>query len=198
MALDICGCDIFPQYLDLASQKKLVEDVYAVVALAPFVRLRTRRGYMSVQVTAAGKYFWYADEQGYRYQPCHPNGSALPPIPDSVLSIWRGLVSESVDPECCLINFYDAHAKMGLHQDKDEADFSWPVLSISLGDTAIFRVGGRGRRDPTRTIPLRSGDVVIIGGSARLVYHGIDRIQSGSSSLIPGGGRVNITLRVVH
>ena len=111
-----------------------------------------------------------------------------PLIPKSILSVWHRLVSEKMDPECCLINFYDTHAKMGLHQDKDEADFSWPVLSISLGDTAIFRVGGCRRRDPTCTIPLGSGDVVVIGGPARLVYHGIDRIQPGSSSLIAGGG----------
>ena len=198
MAVDINGCDILPLYVSPAHQKTLIEDVHKVVAQAPFVRLRTRHGYMSVQVTAAGQYFWYADEQGYRYQTQHPSGVVLPSIPESILSIWHDLVSKSVDPECCLINFYDARAKMGLHQDKDEADFSWPVVSISLGDTAVFRVGGLARRDPSKTVPLRSGDVVVIGGRARLVYHGIDRVSLGSSSLIPGGGRVNITLRVVR
>jgi alkylated DNA repair protein (DNA oxidative demethylase) len=86
---------------------------------------------------------------------------------------------------------------MGLHRDADEADFSWPVLSISLGDPALFRVGGTVRTDPTASIELESGDVVVMGGGARCAYHGIDRIKFGQSALLPQGGRINLTLRVV-
>jgi alkylated DNA repair protein (DNA oxidative demethylase) len=84
---------------------------------------------------------------------------------------------------------------MGLHQDRDEADLTFPVLSISLGDTAVFRIGGVRRNDPTASVRLASGDVCILSGEARLAFHGVDRIVAGSSRLIPGGGRLNLTLR---
>ena len=95
------------------------------------------------------------------------------------------------------IAYYEAEGRMGLHQDKDEEDFSAPVLSVSLGDTGVFRVGGRSRKDPTKKIELTSGDVVVLGGDDRLAYHGIDRILQGTSNLIPEGGRFNLTLRRV-
>ena len=95
------------------------------------------------------------------------------------------LASPDRDPDCCLINYYGEGARMGLHQDKDEADFSWPVLSISLGDDALFRIGNTTRGGKTESIWLSSGDVVIMGGPARLTYHGIDRIRFGSSKLLP-------------
>jgi alkylated DNA repair protein (DNA oxidative demethylase) len=114
-----------------------------------------------------------------------------------VLAVWRALVSAERDPDCCLVNYYSATAKMGMHRDADEKDFSWPVVSISLGDPARFRVGGRARSDPTAAVELQSGDVVVFGGPARLAYHGIDRIRFGGSRLLPEGGRINLTLRVV-
>ncbi len=100
-------------------------------------------------------------------------------------------------PDCCLLNYYGSEARMGLHRDADETDFSWPVVSISLGDSARFRIGGVQRSDPTTSVLLESGDVVVMGGEARLAYHGIDRIRFGSSRLLPSGGRLNMTLRVV-
>lgn len=95
------------------------------------------------------------------------------------------------------MNFYGETAKMGLHQDKDEKEFSWPVLSISLGDPGRFRMGGQERGGKTHAVVLESGDVVVMGGEARLAYHGIDRIYFGRSTLLPKGGRINLTLRVV-
>ena len=118
-------------------------------------------------------------------------------VPRMLLDLWREVASYPSPPEACLINYYSGDAKMGIHQDKDEQDFDAPVLSVSLGDTAIFRAGGRSRRDPTRKIELRSGDVVVLGGEDRLAFHGIDRILPGTSSLLAEGGRLNLTLRRV-
>jgi alkylated DNA repair protein (DNA oxidative demethylase) len=100
-------------------------------------------------------------------------------------------------PEACLVNFYGEDAKMGLHQDRDEQEFAAPVVSISLGDDCLFRVGGRRRNDPTSSLRLRSGDVVILGGEGRLCFHGVDRIYPGTSMLLKNGGRINLTLRRV-
>ena len=100
-------------------------------------------------------------------------------------------------PEACLINFYDPTAKMGLHQDRDETDFDAPVVSVSLGDCCLFRVGGLKRSDPTRSFRLNSGDVVVLGGDARLAFHGVDRIYPGTSTLLAEGGRINLTMRRV-
>jgi alkylated DNA repair protein (DNA oxidative demethylase) len=152
---------------------------------------------MSVRMTSAGRYGWFTDRTGYRYVDRHPSGVPWPPVPASVLAVWRALVSEEREPDCCLVNYYIATARMGMHRDADEKDFSWPVLSISLGDPAVFRMGGTSRKDPTATVLLESGDVVVFGGPARLAYHGIDRVRFGASRLLPEGGRINLTLRVV-
>lgn len=192
------GVAIYRAWLDPEAQAALVEDLRRVVAAAPLVRPVTRSGReMSVRMTAAGRYGWVSDRQGYRYEPVHPHGQPWPPIPQAVLEIWRRLVSESRAPDCCLINHYAAGARMGLHQDRDEADFGWPVLSVSLGDDALFRIGSVARGGRTASIWLGSGDVVILGGAARLVHHGVDRIRPGSSRLLAGGGRLNLTCRVV-
>lgn len=124
-------------------------------------------------------------------------GKPWPNIPPLILGLWRKLISDTRDPDCCLVNYYQDGAKMGLHQDKDEADFKWPVLSISLGDDALFRIGNIERTGKTESVWLNSGDVVIMGESARLAHHGIDRIKTGTSRLLDKGGRINLTLRVV-
>jgi alkylated DNA repair protein (DNA oxidative demethylase) len=153
---------------------------------------------MSVRMTGAGRVGWVTDRKGYRYAPRHPSGREWPPIPEPVLAIWRSVTGLDRDPDCCLINFYGEGARMGLHQDRDEGDFSWPVVSVSLGDDALFRMGGPDRSDPTRSHWLSSGDVVVMGGPARLAWHGVDRVRHGSSRLLPQGGRINLTLRVVQ
>lgn len=148
-------------------------------------------------MTSAGRYGWFSDRRGYRYIDRHPSGARWPPIPESVLAVWRKTCDPERMPDCCLINYYGEGARMGLHKDADETDFRWPVLSVSLGDPARFRAGGPDRGDPTQSIILESGDVVVMGGAARLCYHGIDRIVFGQGSLLPNGGRINLTLRVV-
>ena len=169
-----------------------------VVAQAPLLAPKTPRGgKMSVRMTAAGQFGWISDRAGYRYEARHPAGMPWPSIPEPVLAIWDALSGVDRQPECCLINFYGEGARMGLHQDKDEADFDLPVLSVSLGDDGLFRMGGAARSDRTQSLWLQSGDVVVMGGAARLAFHGVDRIRFGSSSLLAQGGRINLTLRVV-
>ncbi|WP_170426242.1 alpha-ketoglutarate-dependent dioxygenase AlkB family protein [Ruegeria arenilitoris] len=193
------GFDIRKAYLDGAAQTRLIEDLRPILKSAPLFRPVTPSGKeMSVRMTSAGALGWVTDKGGYRYQAQHPKGMEWPEIPDTILNIWRNLASPDRDPDCCLINYYAEGARMGLHQDKDEADFSWPVLSISLGDDALFRIGNETRGGKTESIWLSSGDVVIMGGPARLTYHGVDRIRFGSSKLLPKGGRINLTLRVAN
>jgi alkylated DNA repair protein (DNA oxidative demethylase) len=196
--LVVAGFEIHKGRLDPAAQAALVAELRAVAAAAPFLRHTTPGGRpMSVRMTAAGRLGWVSDRQGYRYADRHPSGAPWPPIPAAVLALWRELGAADRDPDCCLVNFYGEGARMGLHRDADEGDFRWPVLSISLGDAALFRMGGPARADPTRSALLESGDVVVMGGPARLAYHGIDRIRFGSSRLLPEGGRINLTCRVV-
>lgn len=192
------GIDIFQGLLDPQEQAALVDDLREVIRAAPLFAPVTARGKaMSVRMTSAGRLGWVSDRAGYRYQDRHPDGMVWPDIPARVLDLWRALVSETRLPDCCLINFYGETAKMGLHQDRDEVDFTWPVLSVSLGDEGLFRVGGVERGGPTSSVWLKSGDVLRMGGAARLAFHGVDRIRFGSSRLLPRGGRINLTLRVV-
>lgn len=194
----IRGFEVYSGYLDAGEQASLVEQIRDVVRVAPLFSPMTPYGKpMRVRMTSAGKYGWFSDRKGYRYEPRHPSGVPWPPIPDRVMAIWQALVSETRAPDCCLVNFYDDSAKMGMHQDRDEADFDWPVLSISLGDEGLFRMGNETRGGKTESLWLHSGDVVVMGGEARLLYHGIDRVRPASSMLLPKGGRINLTLRVV-
>ena len=180
----------------------MVEAVREVVGAAPLVRPVTPWGRpMSVRMTSAGRLGWVIERGGYRYAARHPEtGEAWPPIPSSVLAVWRAVSGWNGDPDCCLVNWYGEGARMGLHRDADEgeAGFKAPVVSISLGDPARFRMGGTSRGDPTESVVLASGDVVVMGGPARLAYHGIDRVLFGEDDLLPGHGRINLTLRVVR
>lgn len=196
--LEVGGVLLYKDYLDAAAQARLVEDIRAVAAAAPMFAPLTPWGKpMRVKMTSAGQFGWYTDRKGYRYIDRHPAGTDWPPIPDSVLAIWDAVSRSPRRPECCLVNYYGEGAKMGLHQDKDEADFDQPVVSVSLGDPARFRIGGTERTDPTRSVVLESGDVLVMGGAARRVFHGIDRVWHGRSTLLKDGGRINLTLRVV-
>lgn len=198
MRAQIRGFDIYKGYLDATSQMALVDDVRNVASKAPMFSPQTPYGKpMSVRMTSAGAVGWYADTSGYRYASTHPDGAEWPAIPDSILTLWRDLTGLERTPDCCLINYYSEDARMGMHQDRDEADFSWPVLSVSLGDAGLFRIGNQTRGGKTESLWLESGDVVVMGGEARLTYHGVDRIRFGSSSLLPKGGRINLTCRVV-
>lgn len=197
--LTIGGARVHPGWIDAEGQQAMIAALRGVVRAAPLITPVTPGGRpMSVRMTAAGRLGWITDRRGYRYSPEHPSGQPWPPIPEPVLAVWRALSGSGVDPDCCLINFYGPGARMGLHQDRDEGDFSFPVLSVSLGDDGLFRIGGQDRRAGTRSLWLRSGDVLILEGAARLAWHGIDRIRPGTSRLLRGGGRINLTLRVVR
>lgn len=191
------GFRLWPGALDAAAQAALVSDVLAALELSPVYRPITPGGQpMSVRMTNLGPLGWVTDAKGYRYQPTHPEtGQPWPPIPGRLLELWDRLTGAPAPPDACLVNLYGPEARMGLHRDADEADFTFPVLSVSLGDTAMFRLGGESRKDSTRSFRLASGDVCVLAGPARLWFHGVDRILPGSSRLIPGGGRINLTLR---
>lgn len=192
------GFDIRKACLDDRAQSGLIAALRPILKAAPLFSPVTARGkQMSVRMTSAGSHGWISDRRGYRYETSHPNGSPWPPIPDLVMRLWSDVTQLERPPDCCLINYYGEGARMGLHQDRDEADFSWPVVSVSLGDDGLFRIGNTTRGGKTESIWLNSGDVVVMGGPARLTYHGVDRIRFGSSRLLPRGGRLNLTLRVV-
>lgn len=188
----------YSAWLTPGEQAAIVADLRALVQAAPLFSPMTPHGRpMSVRMTSAGRFGWVSDRRGYRYGETHPSGTPWPPIPESILSIWRALVPAARAPECCLVNYYGPEARMGLHQDRDEADFSQPVVSISLGDDGLFRIGNAERGGRTQSLWLRSGDVLVMGGAERLLHHGVDRIAPGTSLLLPKGGRINLTLRVV-
>jgi len=190
-----------PGYLAPPQQAELASQIRALLAAAPlYTPTMPRTGQpFSVRMTNCGSLGWVSDAGGYRYQPTHPTtGRPWPPIPDLALRAWQDLAGYADAPEACLINVYAPTARMGLHQDRDEQDFTAPVVSLSLGDTCLFRVGGTRRNDPTRSFRLTSGDAVVLGGEARLAFHGVDRIMPGTSTLLAGGGRINLTLRRVH
>ena len=191
------GFQLHPAALDADGQARLVAAVFAAAEIAPFHRQQTPGGKaMSVAQSSFGPFGWVSDARGYRYEDRHPlTGVAWPPMPAELLRLWDRFVGEGPPPDSCLINLYRESARMGLHQDADEADPDVPVVSISLGDTAVFRLGGPGRGDPTRSFRLASGDVCLLAGPSRRAFHGVDRILSGSSRLIRGGGRINLTLR---
>jgi DNA oxidative demethylase len=194
------GFRYLPGFLDGRAQSAIHGLIEKAVIEAPFftpVMPRTGRPF-TVMMTNLGRLGWVSDATGYRYQPVHPEtGRPWPDMPDEILAVWRAVSSYSHDPEACLVNYYAQGARMGLHRDIDEDDLKAPVVSISLGDTAVFRIGGRERKDRTETLKLVSGDVVVLGGPSRLRYHGIDRILTGTSTLLPQGGRINLTLRRV-
>ncbi len=195
------GIRHFPGHLDRPRQEAMVETIRKIVSAAPlFVPVMPGTGKpMSVRMSNCGELGWVTDkERGYRYQPVHPlTGEAWPPIPDALMDLWNDVSGYSLPPQACLINFYADDAKMGLHQDKDEQDLRAPVVSISLGNSCLFRVGGTTRTDSTQSLKLASGDVIVLGGDGRLCFHGVDRIYPATSTLLKSGGRINLTLRRV-
>ncbi len=190
-----------PQCLGRAAQEELAVAIRAVVAEAPlFTPVMPRTGTpMSVRMTNCGELGWVTDkERGYRYQPFHPvTGKPWPSMPQSLLDLWTKLSGYPHPPQACLVNHYDPHAKMGMHQDRDEQDLAAPVMSVSLGDDCLFRVGGTTRGGQTTSIRLASGDVVLLAGKSRLAFHGVTRIFPGTSMVLARPGRINLTLRRV-
>lgn len=202
----LTGFRLVPDALDRAAQAALVRMVAALAADAPFSRYavpaRTGTGaLMSVAMTAAGRWGWVSDAAGYRYSTHHPTtGRPWPPLPPPLSALWFQYTGQERPADSCLINLYDADARMGLHRDQDEEVADAPILNISLGDTAVFRLGGLDRRAPTHSFKVASGAVMVFAGQARHAFHGVDRILGGSSRLLaengfPQGGRINLTLR---
>ncbi|WP_299809029.1 alpha-ketoglutarate-dependent dioxygenase AlkB [uncultured Roseibium sp.] len=196
----LSGLSYLPGYFSRREQEALLEEIRAVVARAPLytpVMPRTGKAF-TVRMSNCGPLGWVSDIDSYRYQPHHPDtGLPWPEMPAVLTTLWKDIAPQAPDPEACLINYYEVSARMGLHQDRDEQTFEAPVISVSLGDTATFRVGGLTRKDLTKSFRLQSGDVVVLGGEARLAFHGIDRVLKGTSTLLKTGGRINLTLRRV-
>lgn len=194
------GVTYAPGFLDADGQAALLDDIRAVVRAAPLYTPRMPRTGkpFSVKMTNCGPLGWVSDRDGYRYQETHPEtGDPWPAMPQSLLDAWSALSGYPHPPEACLINFYAPSARMGLHQDRDEEDFDAPVVSLSIGDTGLFRIGGTSRKGKTQSLKLASGDAIVFGGPARLAFHGVDRILPGTSTLLKDGGRINLTLRRV-
>ena len=194
------GCRHVPEFLGRAAQEALRDTLRELARQAPlFTPRMPKTGQpFSVRMTNCGELGWVSDSAGYRYQPTHPDtGAPWPAMPADLLAAWQTLSGYPQPPQACLVNFYEAAARMGLHQDRDEQDFDAPVVSLSLGDTCLFRIGGTRRADKTRSLRLASGDALVFGGPARLAFHGVDRLYPGTSTLLPQGGRINLTLRRV-
>jgi len=194
------GVALWREYFTRHQQHELIETVLQSAQAAPFYRPRMPKtaNPFSVEETNFGALGWVAEPSSYRYAPVHPiTGNSWPAIPGVLLELWSAVTAYPNPAQCCLVNLYRDGARMGAHQDRDEAALDAPVVSVSLGDDALFRFGGLTRKSPTRSMTLVSGDVLVFGGPSRLMFHGVDRVIAGSSKLVPGGGRINLTLRRV-
>jgi len=185
-----------------AQAPDFVEAVASIAGSAPFRHLVTPGGYtMSVAMTNCGRVGWVSDRKGYRYDRTDPaTGTPWPAMPGEFLDLAARAAATAgfagYDPDACLINRYVAGAKLSLHQDRDEKDAWAPIVSISLGLPAVFLWGGKRRADPVRRLRLESGDVVVWGGPARFVYHGVAPLKGGQHPLT-GATRINLTFRKV-
>ncbi|EUJ11726.1 alkylated DNA repair protein [Methylophilaceae bacterium 11] len=197
--LDLDGLVYLRGYA-LPNQTQLLDDLHAVISAAPLRQMMTPMGFaMSVATTSCGALGWVSDQQGYRYSPIDPIRQApWPAMPESffVLANTAANIAGYTDfaPDACLINQYQIGTKMGLHQDKNERDFTQPIVSVSLGIAARFQFGGKKRTDKPTQLRLEHGDVIVWGGDARLNYHGIMTMQSGCHAIL-GNTRVNLTFR---
>ncbi len=195
------GLVYLPGFLSRAQQENLIDLVRTGIKSAPFYQPRMPRTGQptSVIMSNFGQLGWVSQQSGYRYDPVHPvTGKPWPPIPQELLNLWKEVAGWPASPQACLINWYRVGSRLGLHVDADEDAKSAPVVSVSLGDKALYRIGGINRNDPTRSFKLSSGDVMILSGGARHCYHGVDRIYPRTSTIVPKGGRINLTMRVVR
>jgi DNA oxidative demethylase len=184
----------------LSDETALIDALHAVTAKSPFRHMITPGGFrMSVAMTNCGTLGWITDRTGYRYDGIDPeNDQKWPAMPASFLRLAKDAAVEAgfegFTPDACLINRYELGARLSLHQDKDEADYSAPIVSVSLGVPATFLFGGLKRTEKTKRVPVIHGDVVVWGGPARLRYHGILALKAGQHPLL-GGYRINLTFR---
>lgn len=194
------GLILRPEALDFAQQAALMAALAEVTALAPLARARTRGGLTSAAMTNCGEVGWWSDTRGYRYTSTHPaTGKPWPPMPRAFADVVRRLMAGTpwpeFQPDACLVNFYEGGAKMGLHQDRDEQDFSQPIVTVCLGDDADFLIGGFARAEKATAMVVRSGDVLVMGGPSRMRFHGVRKIYPGTSPLPGVAGRYSLTFR---
>lgn len=196
----ICDGAVVLRRFASADASEFLEMIGGVVERAPFRQMQTPGGHtMSVAMTCCGEWGWVTDAQGYRYQRTDPlSGEFWPLMPEVLRSLASAAANAGgypgFDPDTCLVNRYAPGAKMGLHQDKDEADFEQPIVSVSLGTPAVFQFGGERRSDRPQRVLLEHGDVVVWGGPARLRYHGVLRLKH-AQHLLTGTSRYNLTFR---
>ncbi|MEP1230315.1 MAG: alpha-ketoglutarate-dependent dioxygenase AlkB [Litorimonas sp.] len=192
----------YPLYFDIQAQQALIDAVKLGAATAPFYQptMPKTGAPLSVAMSNFGPLGWVTDkDKGYRYETVHPKtGRPWPQLPKLLQDLWDDVSGCKAAPEACLINWYREDTKMGLHIDQDELEARAPVVSVSLGDPAMFRLGGPTRGGPTRGVKLFSGDVVVLGGASRMCYHGVSKVYYGQSALVPRGGRINLTMRRVN
>ncbi len=198
------GASLFRGRLSAAEQLAILDDVAAVIEEAPPFRPQMPAGpYKINTLTNCGPLGWMSDKRGYRYEATHPQtGKPWPQIPSAVLAVAKQAAADTgyaFEPDACLVNIYAADGRLSLHRDYDEADFAWPIVSLSFGNDADFQLGGPARSGPTTTFTLNSGDVFVLAGPSRLRYHGVKHIRPGTSPIthkaLPEGGRINLTLR---
>ena len=195
------GFTLRPNLAGRGAEKRLLADLDRAIVAAPLQKVMTKTGgYTSAAITNCGSAGWWSDRKGYRYEPLNPNtGQPWPPMPESFMDIAKLAVADSpwpaFTPDACLINFYEPGAKMGLHQDRDERDFSQPIVTVCLGDDADFLMGGPKRSDKTTAFVVKSGDVMVMGGDCRLFYHGVRKIYPGTSPWPGLNGRFSLTFR---
>lgn len=189
---------LFTNYLDPNLQHKVIGLVMNIIKEAPLITPVMQNGTkFNISITNCGDWGWISDKDGYRYVDRHPvTKNKWPELPKLIKDLAYHSALEAgfpkFEPDSCLINHYKATGKLGLHKDKDELDFGQPIVSISLGDSAIFQYKVDNNLIDQK---LNSGDILVIGNEHRLVEHGIKKIIDRTSSLVPGGGRINLTLR---
>lgn len=197
---DLADSAVLLRSFALANDRNIISALEGVAGEAPFRHMTTPGGFrMSVAMTNCGKYGWVTDQRGYRYSPVDPETDRpWPQMPDALRSLAETAAQEAgyaaFSPDACLINRYEPGAKMSLHQDKDEKDFTNPIVSVSLGLPATFQFGGLQRNDLVRKFVLYHGDVVVWGGPSRLFYHGILALKDGEHPHL-GRYRYNLTFR---
>jgi alkylated DNA repair protein (DNA oxidative demethylase) len=199
------GVTVFRGRIGLAESRVLLDAMLGVFAAAPPYRLRMRTGaYVINRMTNCGERGWHSDARGYRYIERHPEqDSPWPAIPPRIKAAAIAAAADcgiaAFEPDACLVNLYAAEGKMNLHQDHDEADFAWPIVSFSFGNDGVFALGGAKRRDPVQPVTLHHGDVMVLHGPGRMLFHGVKNIVPGTAPFahdaIPAGGRLNLTLR---
>ncbi|MCC6921395.1 MAG: alpha-ketoglutarate-dependent dioxygenase AlkB [Alphaproteobacteria bacterium] len=198
------GVSLFHGRIGPRESREILDAMLGVFAAAPPYRLKIKTGaYVINRMTNCGAWGWHSDTHGYRYIDAHPErGTPWPPIPAALESAALSAAAEcgaAFAPDACLVNLYGADGRLNLHQDHDEADFTWPIVSFSFGADAVFALGGGKRRDPVVPLTLRHGDVMVLHGAGRMRFHGVKKIVPGTAPFahpaIPESGRLNLTVR---